>query len=245
MANRPCRRRTWGRSCDANPSSAVRGPVACAIGGLAHPPGRVVRGGARAASPSCSAATASARPPRCGRSSASTPRTGEVAAPSGWARRAAGLRHPPAGPRRPRLRAGGPGHLRRASPSPRTCGWPSGAGSQPRRYDRCTRSSRSWPGADGNGPARCPAAQQQMLAIGRVLLNDNRLLLVDEPTKGLAPKVVTEVADVLERVAESCPSCWSNRTSPWCAGSRRDAVVLAAGQVAWTGRRPELCWRPR
>ena len=36
--------------------------------------------------------------------------------------------------------------------------------------------------------------QQQMLAIGRVLLADNRLLLVDEPTKGLAPKVVTEGA---------------------------------------------------
>ena len=42
--------------------------------------------------------------------------------------------------------------------------------------------------------------QQQMVAIARVLLNDNRLLLVDEPTKGLAPLLVTEVADVLERV---------------------------------------------
>src|SRR5262249_50244172 len=31
--------------------------------------------------------------------------------------------------------------------------------------------------------------QQQMLAIGRVLLNPNRLLLVDEPTKGLAPRI--------------------------------------------------------
>ena len=33
-----------------------------------------------------------------------------------------------------------------------------------------------------------------MLAIGRALLNDNRLLLVDEPTKGLAPLLVAEVA---------------------------------------------------
>src|SRR6266567_561154 len=39
--------------------------------------------------------------------------------------------------------------------------------------------------------------QQQMLAIGRALLNDNRVLLVDEPTKGLSPLLVTEVAQVL------------------------------------------------
>jgi branched-chain amino acid transport system ATP-binding protein len=41
--------------------------------------------------------------------------------------------------------------------------------------------------------------QQQMLSLGRALLNDNQLLLVDEPTKGLAPKVVGEVAAALER----------------------------------------------
>lgn len=41
--------------------------------------------------------------------------------------------------------------------------------------------------------------QQQMLSLARVMLNDNRLLLIDEPTKGLAPKVVAEVADTLDR----------------------------------------------
>lgn len=43
--------------------------------------------------------------------------------------------------------------------------------------------------------------QQQMLSIGRVLLNRWPLLLVDEPSKGLAPKIVSELADTLERVA--------------------------------------------
>ena len=41
-----------------------------------------------------------------------------------------------------------------------------------------------------------------MVAIARALLNDNPVLLVDEPTKGLAPLLVTEVAAALERAAE-------------------------------------------
>jgi branched-chain amino acid transport system ATP-binding protein len=44
--------------------------------------------------------------------------------------------------------------------------------------------------------------QQQMLAIARVLLYERELLLVDEPTKGLAPKLVSEVVEVLERAAQ-------------------------------------------
>ncbi|WP_327033876.1 ABC transporter ATP-binding protein [Micromonospora ureilytica] len=82
--------------------------------------------------------------------------------------------------------------------------------------------------------------QQQMLAIGRVLLNDNRLLLVDEPTKGLAPKVVTEVAEVLERVAESVPVLLVEQNLAVVRRLARDAVVLAAGKVAWTGDAHEL-----
>lgn len=82
--------------------------------------------------------------------------------------------------------------------------------------------------------------QQQMLAIGRVLLNDNTLLLVDEPTKGLAPKVVTEVAEVLERVAVAVPVLLVEQNLAVVRRLARDAVVLAAGQVAWTGDANEL-----
>jgi branched-chain amino acid transport system ATP-binding protein len=82
--------------------------------------------------------------------------------------------------------------------------------------------------------------QQQMLAIGRVLLRDNRLLLIDEPTKGLAPKVVTEVAEVLERVAVTVPVLLVEQNLALVRRLARDAVVLAAGRVAWTGDAREL-----
>ena len=39
--------------------------------------------------------------------------------------------------------------------------------------------------------------QQQMLAIARGLVGDNELLLVDEPSEGLAPKIVTDVGEAL------------------------------------------------
>jgi branched-chain amino acid transport system ATP-binding protein len=43
--------------------------------------------------------------------------------------------------------------------------------------------------------------EQQMLAIGRTLMGDPDLLMVDEPTEGLAPRLVEVVRELLERIA--------------------------------------------
>jgi len=47
--------------------------------------------------------------------------------------------------------------------------------------------------------------QQQMLAIARGLVGDNDLLLVDEPSEGLAPQIVTDVGEALLSASESIP----------------------------------------
>jgi branched-chain amino acid transport system ATP-binding protein len=47
--------------------------------------------------------------------------------------------------------------------------------------------------------------QQQMLAIARGLVGDNELLLVDEPSEGLAPQIVTDVGRALMDAAEEIP----------------------------------------
>jgi branched-chain amino acid transport system ATP-binding protein len=82
--------------------------------------------------------------------------------------------------------------------------------------------------------------QQQMLAIGRVLLNPNRLLLIDEPTKGLAPKVVGEVAAALEAVAATVPMLLVEQNLAVVRRMARAAVVIATGKVAYTGPAGDL-----
>jgi branched-chain amino acid transport system ATP-binding protein len=45
--------------------------------------------------------------------------------------------------------------------------------------------------------------EQQMLTICRTLMGNPKLVMVDEPTEGLAPQVVNRVADLLKRIAEA------------------------------------------
>lgn len=46
--------------------------------------------------------------------------------------------------------------------------------------------------------------QRQMLSIGRALVNDNKVILIDEPSKGLAPIIVEKVRDALLEMKAEC-----------------------------------------
>jgi branched-chain amino acid transport system ATP-binding protein len=68
------------------------------------------------------------------------------------------------------------------------------------------------------------------------LLNaDNRILLIDEPTKGLAPLVVKRVAEALKRAAEVTTILLVEQNLAVARHLVRDVVVLDQGRVVYAG----------
>ncbi|HET6157000.1 MAG TPA: ABC transporter permease [Dongiaceae bacterium] len=84
-------------------------------------------------------------------------------------------------------------HLRLAARSGRKGKW-----SIERVYEAFPRLAER----KSNGGAQLSGGEQQMLAIGRALLANPSLLVMDEPTEGLAPMIVEQVERMLRRLAE-------------------------------------------
>ena len=87
--------------------------------------------------------------------------------------------------------------------------------------------------------------EQQMLAIGRALMSNPRLLLLDEPSLGLAPLVVHTILKRSTRSKARAPRfCWSSRTHAALGHSDR-AYVLETGRIVMEGPSKDLANDPR
>jgi branched-chain amino acid transport system ATP-binding protein len=86
--------------------------------------------------------------------------------------------------------------------------------------------------------------QQQMLSIARALLNPNPLLLIDEPTKGLAPIVLTEVVEALKGSLTDTTVLLVEQNLRVAQQLAMDVVVLDEGRVVFTGAVDDLLGDP-
>jgi branched-chain amino acid transport system ATP-binding protein len=79
--------------------------------------------------------------------------------------------------------------------------------------------------------------EQQMLAIGRALMTNPRLLVMDEPSEGLAPAVVTDVAERIRHLRDRGLSVLLAEQNADLALGVADRVTVLGdgGTVAWTG----------
>ena len=87
--------------------------------------------------------------------------------------------------------------------------------------------------------------EQQMLTIGRTLMGNPKLLMVDEPTEGLSPVMVKEVRDVLEQIGKSGISILLVEHNLKVAMSLADRVYLMGKAcLGFTGTIAELDANP-
>jgi branched-chain amino acid transport system ATP-binding protein len=93
----------------------------------------------------------------------------------------------------------------------------------------------------GSRAGKLSGGEQQMLAIGRALMTNPDLLLMDEPTEGLAPLLVREVGRVLgELKREGLSILLVEQNLPLALGVADRVHILSRGQIVHSGRPAEL-----
>ena len=83
--------------------------------------------------------------------------------------------------------------------------------------------------------------EQQMVAIGRAIMSRPKLIFLDEPSMGLAPKLVAEVFDLLRRIqSEGVSILLVEQNVKMALGAGSRAYVLRLGRIVLSGTSAEL-----
>jgi branched-chain amino acid transport system ATP-binding protein len=118
-----------------------------------------------------------------------------------------------------------------------------------RRGERLARVLQLFPRLSermGQEAGTLSGGEQQMLAIGRALMSDPKLLLLDEPSLGLAPKLVQQIFEAIVEVARGgLTILLVEQNTRLALETASRAYVLVTGELALSGACPELRQDPR
>ena len=79
--------------------------------------------------------------------------------------------------------------------------------------------------------------EQQMCAIGRAMMSRPKMILLDEPSMGLAPQIVEEIFEIVRKLnvtEKASPSCSPSRTPTWRCNTPPTATSSRPAASSWT-----------
>ena len=83
--------------------------------------------------------------------------------------------------------------------------------------------------------------EQQMLAIGRALMTNPKVLLMDEPSEGLAPQIVKEVGNIIASLKPFISIVLVEQNLNLALSVADDVVLLNGGKVVFAGTKTLFC----
>jgi branched-chain amino acid transport system ATP-binding protein len=98
----------------------------------------------------------------------------------------------------------------------------------------------------GRSAGRMSGGEQQMLSIARTLMGNPQAVLLDEPSEGLSPLIVEQMAGAIQRMKrEGIAVLLSEQNLTFAAEIADRAILLETGSVSFDGRIADLLARER